>query len=59
MQVSKNSNISPRTRTLGVKGPLKKSHLLPWVIALSVVWCIAFVVSMYWNVRHNHDMVMD
>ncbi len=24
-----------------------------------MVWCIAFVVSMYWNVRNSHSMVMD
>ncbi len=59
MQDSDDSNVSSLIRTLSSKGALKRSHLLPWVIALGVVWCLAFMVSMYWNVRHNHNMMMD
>ncbi len=59
MQDSYDGGVLSIKRNLSVDGSLKRSHLLPWVIVLGVVWCLAFMVSMYWNVRHNQDMVMD
>jgi len=56
---SYDSNVLSIKHTLSVDGSLKRSHLLPWVIALWVVWCLAFVVSMYWNIRHANNMMMD
>jgi len=46
-------------RTLLVENPLKKSHLLPWVIVLSIVWCLVFLASMAWNIHHNHNSAVD
>ncbi len=46
-------------RTLLVENPLKKSHLLPWVVVLGIVWCLVFLASMAWNIHHNHNSAVD
>ncbi len=59
MQESKDRTRLSLTPTLLAEGPLKKSHLLPWVVVLGAVWCLAFLASIYWNVQHSRDMVMN
>ena len=36
-----------------------QSHLLYWVILLSVIWCLAFLVSGYWNFHRLHDVAIN
>jgi diguanylate cyclase (GGDEF)-like protein len=45
-------------QVLSVTGTTKKSHLLPAVLLLGVVWCLAFLASMYWNMGHLQEATM-
>ncbi len=36
-----------------------KSHLLPWVMLLGVIWCLVFLASIAWNFHNNRNAVVD
>jgi len=36
-----------------------KSHLLPWVMILSAIWCLVFLASIAWNLHNNHNTAVD
>lgn len=40
------------------EGPLKKSHLLPWVMVFGTIWSLAFLASLYLNIERDRDMVI-
>ncbi len=44
---------------LPAEASLKKSHLLPWVIALGTIWCLAFLSSLAWNLHNNRNSTME
>ena len=45
-------------RILSATGTTKRSHLLPAVLLLGVVWCLAFLASMYWGTVHLQEATM-
>ncbi len=45
-------------KILSASGATKKSHLLPAVLLLGVVWCLVFLASMYWNAGHLQQATM-